>query len=101
LSDNGINVTQVLKIHEGRPNIADKIIDGEIQLVINTPVGKKSQTDDSYIRKAAIKYKIAYITTLAAASASAKGIADRRKGEAEVKSLQSYQADIKKSTSLI
>ncbi|GAF79883.1 unnamed protein product, partial [marine sediment metagenome] len=54
----------------------------------------KSQYDDSYIRKAAIKYKIPYITTLAAAAASAKGIADRRKGKADVKSVQSYHADI-------
>ncbi|MFA6470714.1 MAG: carbamoyl-phosphate synthase large subunit [Candidatus Latescibacterota bacterium] len=96
LSDNGIHAVKVLKIHEGRPNIVDKIIDGEIQLVINTPIGKKSQYDDSYIRKAAIKYKIPYITTLAAAAASAKGIADRKKGEADVKSVQSYHADMNK-----
>jgi len=94
LSDNGIQAAHVLKIHEGRPNIADKIIDGEIQLVVNTPIGKKSQYDDSYIRKTAIKYKIPYITTLAAAAASAKGIADRKKGKTDVKSVQSYHADI-------
>jgi carbamoyl-phosphate synthase large subunit len=97
LSDDGIPSLQVLKIHEGRPNIVDKIIDGEIQLVINTPIGKKSQTDDSYIRKNAIKYKIPYITTLAAAKASAKGIAARKKGEADVKSVQAYHTDIGKS----
>ena len=94
LSDNGIQATHVLKIHEGRPNIVDKIIDKEIQLIINTPIGKKSQFDDSYIRKAAIKYKIPYITTLAAAAASVKGIAERKKGKADVKSVQSYHADI-------
>ncbi|MFC1608011.1 carbamoyl-phosphate synthase large subunit [Candidatus Latescibacterota bacterium] len=93
-SDNGIQATHVLKIHEGRPNISDKIIDGEIQLVINTPIGKKSQYDDSYIRKAAIKYKIPYITTIAAAAASVNGIADRKEGKADVKSVQSYHADI-------
>jgi carbamoyl-phosphate synthase large subunit len=93
--ENGIQSTHILKIHEGRPNIADKIIDGEIQLVINTPIGKKSQYDDSYIRKAAIKYKIPYITTLAAAAFSVKGIADRKRGNADVKSVQSYHADIK------
>ncbi len=93
--ENGIQSSHILKIHEGRPNIADKIIDGEIQLVINTPIGKKSQYDDSYIRKTAIKHKIPYITTLAAAAFSVKGIADRKKGNAEVKSVQSYHADIK------
>ena len=63
------------KMHEGRPNIADAIKNGEIQLVINTPAGKASKADDSYIRKAAIRYKVPYITTMAAALAAAKGIA--------------------------
>lgn len=61
------------KIYEGRPNIDDAIKNKEIQLVINTPIGKASQYDDSYIRKAAIRYKVPYITTIAAASAAAKG----------------------------
>ena len=81
-------------MHEGRPNIVDGIMNKEIQLVINTPIGKRGQYDDSYIRKAAIKYKIPYITTLAAAIASAKGIAASRKGYGGVKSLQSYHGDI-------
>jgi carbamoyl-phosphate synthase large subunit len=84
----------ILKMHEGRPNIVDAIKNGEIQLVVNTPEGKLSQYDDSYIRKTAIKYKVPYITTLAAASAAAKGIAASREGKREVKSLQSYHADI-------
>jgi carbamoyl-phosphate synthase large subunit len=92
--ESGIAATQILKVHEGRPNIADKIIDGEIHLVVNTPIGKKSQHDDSYIRKAAIKHKIPYITTLAAAAASVTGIADRKNGNADVKSVQAYHADI-------
>ncbi|MFC1490677.1 carbamoyl-phosphate synthase large subunit, partial [Candidatus Latescibacterota bacterium] len=94
-TENGINSAHILKVHEGRPNITDKIIDGEIQLVINTPIGKKSQYDDSYIRKTAIKHKIPYITTLAAAAISAKGIVARKKGSFEVKSMQEYHADIK------
>jgi len=94
LCENGIKAAHVLKMHEGRPNIVDKITNGEIQLILNTPIGKASQFDDSYIRKAAIKYKIPYMTTLAAAAASAKGIADRKKGKTEVRSLQSYHADI-------
>jgi carbamoyl-phosphate synthase large subunit len=95
LSDNGIESDLILKLQEGRPNIVDSITNGEIQLVINTPSGKLSQYDDSYIRKAAIQYKVPYITTLAAAMAAAKGIAAYRQGDAGVKSLQEYHADIK------
>ncbi len=64
-------------------------------MVINTPSGKLSQYDDSYIRKAAIKYKVPYITTLAAANAAAKGIAAYRQVKAGVKSLQKYHSKIK------
>ncbi|MDD1723298.1 MAG: carbamoyl-phosphate synthase large subunit, partial [Methanothrix sp.] len=81
LADNGIRSDLILKLHEGRPNIDDAIKNGQIQLVINTPIGKASQYDDSYIRKAAIKYKVPYITTIAAASAAAKGIAAFKKGK--------------------
>jgi carbamoyl-phosphate synthase large subunit len=95
LAEHGVTSESILKIYEGRPNVSDAIKNGEIQLVINTPIGKLSQYDDSYIRKAAIKYKIPYITTLAAASAAAKGIAAYRKGKVGVRSLQSYHADIK------
>ena len=83
-------------MHEGRPNIADAITNGEIQLVINTPAGKLSQYDDSYIRKSAIKFRIPYITTLAAAVAAAKGIAASREGGGELRSLQEYHARIEK-----
>jgi carbamoyl-phosphate synthase large subunit len=95
LSQQGIESELILKMHEGRPNIVDGIKNGEIQLVINTPVGRLSIYDDSYIRKAAIKFKIPYITTTAAAIAAAKGIAAFRKGHGRAKSLQSYHADIK------
>jgi carbamoyl-phosphate synthase large subunit len=95
LSQNGINVEQILKMHQGRPNIVDAIKNGEIQLVINTPVGRMSTHDDSYIRKTAIKYKLPYITTTAAAAAAVKGIAEARNGTAPVRSLQSYHAGIK------
>jgi carbamoyl-phosphate synthase large subunit len=81
-------------LHEGRPNIVDGIKNKEIQLVINTPSGKLSIYNDSYIRKAAIKYKIPYITTLAAAIAAAKGIASYRKGKGSIRSLQNYHEDI-------
>ncbi|MGD0624449.1 MAG: carbamoyl-phosphate synthase large subunit, partial [Thermodesulfobacteriota bacterium] len=95
LSQQGIESELILKMHEGRPNIVDGIKNGEIQLVINTPVGRLSIYDDSYIRKAAIKFKIPYITTTAAAVAAAKGIAAFRKGHGRAKSLQRYHADIK------
>ncbi|MFC1870437.1 carbamoyl-phosphate synthase large subunit [Chloroflexota bacterium] len=95
LSSQGIAATKILKEHEGRPNITDAIKNKEIQLVINTPVGKLSMYDDSYIRKAAIKYKVPYITTLAAAMAAAKGIAAYCEGKSDVRSLHKYHADIK------
>jgi carbamoyl-phosphate synthase large subunit len=95
LTENNIQSEPILKLHEGRPNIVDSIKNGEIQLVINTPSGKLSQHDDSYIRKAAIKYKIPYITTLAAALAAAKGITSVRKGHGKVTSLQEYHSQIK------
>ena len=95
LSDQGINSDLALKMHEGRPNILDAVKNGEIHLIINTPSGKLSQYDDSYIRKAAIQYKVPYITTLTAAAAAAKGIAAYRRGKAGVKALQDYHADIK------
>jgi carbamoyl-phosphate synthase large subunit len=92
---NGIAAERILKMHEGRPNIVDAIKNGEIQLVINTPAGRLSKYDDSYIRKAAIKYKIPYITTVAAAVAAVKGIEACRQGHGRAKSLQSYHAEIK------
>jgi carbamoyl-phosphate synthase large subunit len=74
LASRGINADFILKKREGRPNILDAIKKGDIQLVVNTPSGKFSQYDDSYIRKAAIQYKVSYIiTTLAATSAAAQG----------------------------
>jgi carbamoyl-phosphate synthase large subunit len=94
LSENGIQSEHILKMHEGRPNIVDGIKNKEIQLVINTPSGKLSKYDDSYIRKAAIKYKVPYITTLAAALAAARGIAAYRQGKDSVRSLQEYHAGI-------
>lgn len=94
LRQNGIAARPIRKLHEGRPHIADAIKNGEIQLVVNTPSGKLSVHDDSYIRKAAIKYKIPYITTTAAAIATAKGMAAVRRGRGPVKSLQQYHAGI-------
>ena len=94
LADHGIQSEPIRKMHEGRPNIVDGIKNHEIQLIINTPSGRLSKHDDSYIRKAAIKFKVPYITTTAAAVAAARGIAACRKGHGRVKSLQRYHEDI-------
>ncbi len=95
LTECGIDSSSILKMHEGRPNIVDGIKNNEIQLVVNTPSGKLSKHDDSYIRKAAIKYKVPYITTIAAALAATRGIAKVREGHGGVKSLQNYHLDIR------
>jgi carbamoyl-phosphate synthase large subunit len=94
LSEHDIQSELILKMHEGRPNIVDGIKNKEIHLVINTPSGKLSKYDDSYIRKAAIKYKVPHITTLAAALAAARGIAAYLQGKDSVRSLQEYHAGI-------
>ncbi|MCX7825889.1 MAG: carbamoyl-phosphate synthase large subunit, partial [Verrucomicrobiae bacterium] len=94
-AEHGIKSEQINKTNQGRPDIVDAIKNGDIQLIINTPAGKSSQHDDSYIRKNAIKHKIPYITTIAAALAAAKGIGAVQKGRADVKSLQAYHQDVK------
>jgi len=97
LKQHGIESALIKKIHEGRPNIVDGIMNKEIDLVINTRDGKRSSHDDAYIRKNAIKYRIPYITTPAAALASAQGIAAYKANLGhvlEVKSLQEYHKNI-------
>ena len=95
LQEHGIESTFINKVKDGRPNIIDAIKNDEINLVINTPKGKFSEMDDSYIRKQAIRHKILYITTTTAALAATKGIAARNSSETDVKSLQEYHADFK------
>jgi len=95
LTEHGIVSDPILKMHEGRPNIVDGVKNREIHLIINTPSGKLSQYDDSYIRKAAIQYKVPYITTIAAAIAAVRGITAFRRGHGQVRSLQSYHQDIR------
>ncbi|MDX1283582.1 MAG: carbamoyl-phosphate synthase large subunit [Draconibacterium sp.] len=94
LAEHGIEAESIKKVHEGRPNIVDAIKNGDIDIVINTPAGKMSEYDDSYIRKNAIKHKIPYITTTSAALASTEGIKDRRNGAYKVKSIQDYHKSI-------
>jgi len=94
LEENGIESTRVKKLHEGRPNIADAIKNKEINLIINTPVGRSGKHDDSYIRMRAIQYKIPYITSLTAAEASIEGIKCTRESKGQPKSLQDYYKDL-------
>jgi carbamoyl-phosphate synthase large subunit len=94
LEEHGISSRFINKIYENRPNITDALVNGEIDLVINTPAGKLSEYDDSYIRKTAIKYNVPYITTTAAAFAATQGIKERRNGAYLVKSLQQYHREI-------
>ena len=96
IHDAGIPATRVNKLYEGRPNILDMITNGQIQLIVNSPVGKDSIHDDSYLRKAAIKGKIPYMTTIAAAKATASGIRYvKEHGRGEVHSLQSLHSEIR------
>ena len=92
----GIPVERVNKIYEGQPNIEDWIINGKIQLIVNTPAGKTAAHDDSYLRKGTIKHRVTYITTMVAAKAAAEGISQMNKhGNSEVLSLQEWHALIK------
>ena len=96
LQSEGLEVQMVKKLKEGRPNIFDLITNGDIDLVINTPVGQERQEDDSYLRKAAIKAKVPYMTTVAAAKATVSGLKSMRKpGCGAVRSLQELHAAIR------
>ncbi len=95
ITESGIPAEKVKKLHEGRPNILDAITNGDYQLIVNSPAGKESVHDDSYLRKAAIKGKIPYMTTMAAAKATAEGIRYiKHHGDSDVKSLQELHAEI-------
>ena len=95
IAEAGIPAEKIKKLYEGRPNITDAMTNGKIDLIINTPAGADSLHDDSYIRKAAIKHRVTYITTMAAAKASVEGIkAKKQNGCLEVKSLQAHHGDI-------
>lgn len=95
LATHGIASDSIQKVHQGRPNIVDAITNGNIHLVVNTPIGRLGRHDDSYIRKAAIKYRVPYVTTLSAALASAKGISASQTQRGQVKSLQTYHEELR------
>ncbi len=92
----GIPAEKIFKLYQGRPNILDAVTNGQIDIIVNTPIDKKSVNDDSYIRKAAIKAKICYVTTMAAAKATIAGIREIKNNKAVgVKSLQEFHKDIR------
>ncbi|MDF9826172.1 carbamoyl-phosphate synthase large subunit [Ereboglobus sp. PH5-10] len=97
LAEHDIAADLAIKIGEGRPDIPDDIKNGLVQFIVNSPISKRaSKKDDSYIRKAAIKHRVPYMTTLAAAHAAAKGIAVKIKNPTRpIYSLQEYHANIK------
>lgn len=90
----GIPCKSIHKLQQGRPNVLDAITNHEVTIVINSPVGKKGADDDSYIRKAAIKARISYVTTMAAAKATVEGIRARKDCEPTLKSLQEFHKEI-------
>ncbi len=96
LKAQGIETVEINKIPEGRPNIADAIKNKDLQLIINTPVGKSSKYDDSFIRKMAIQHKIPYVTSMMAAEASVEGIDAAQKGNIAPRSLQDYYQELDK-----
>ena len=96
ITEAGIPAKKVKKLSEGRPCILDIINNKEVSLIVNTPAGKDALSDDSYLRKAAIKAKIPYMTTMAAAKATADGLLYMKaNAESEVKSIQELHAEIK------
>jgi len=99
LKRSGIESVVLKKLHEGRPNLADAIKNGDIHLIINTPIGRSSKYDDSYIRLMAIQQKIPYITSMAAAIASVEGIENAQTEKISVKSIQNYHKEIDQSVS--
>ena len=99
LKENGIDALEVKKLHEGRPNIVDMCTNGELDIIVNTPADKNEIHDDSYLRKSAIKNKIPYMTTMAAAKAASEGILAVKGGERkETMSLQEWHGRIREVT---
>jgi carbamoyl-phosphate synthase large subunit len=88
----GIPAQRVFKVHEGRPNCLDMIVNRDVQLLINTPMGKHAQLDDYLLRQAAIVHRVSYTTTMSAANAASDAILSLRSRHSSVKSLQEWQA---------
>ena len=94
LRGRGVPARAILKVHEGRPNCYDLLVNGDVQLLINTPLGKHSQIDDYLLRQGAIVHRVSYTTTMSAASAASDAILALKSREASVRSLQEWQSQI-------
>jgi carbamoyl-phosphate synthase large subunit len=94
LRGRGVPARAVLKVHEGRPNCYDLLVNGDVQLLINTPLGKHSQIDDYRLRQGAIVHRVSYTTTMSAASAASDAILALKSRETSVRSLQEWQSQI-------
>ena len=90
----GILAKTVFKVHEGRPNCLDMIVNRDVQLLINTPMGKHAQLDDYLLRQAAIVHRVSYTTTMSAASAACDAILSLKSRQSRVRSLQEWQSDL-------
>jgi len=90
----GIPVDEVRKVHEGRPNIVDAIVNGEVQMVINTPFGRETRSDGYHIRTAAVEHGVTNVTTLAAAQASVQAIEAIRNGTLDARALQDFDRSV-------
>ena len=95
LRGRGIQTKEVFKVHEGRPHGIDLIVNGDIQLLINTPLGKHAQRDDYTLRQAAIANRVSYITTLSAATAALNAILAMRSRTPAIRSLQEWHEDLR------
>ena len=100
LNGRGIPVERVLKVHEGRPNALDLIVNGEVHLLINTPLGKHAQKDDYTLRQGAIAHAVPYTTTLSAASAACDAIVSLRSRGSAVRSVQDWHAVLRESAAV-
>ena len=94
LAEAGLTVTPVLKVHEGRPNIEDQIRSGDVQLVINTPIGRQAAHDDRYLRRAALDYSVPTLTTLAGARSAVEGIEALQSRSIDIHALQDVHAGV-------
>jgi carbamoyl-phosphate synthase large subunit len=90
LAEAGIPAQTVLKVHEGRPHVIDLLLSGQVQLLINTPLGKLTQQDDYRLRRAALQHRVPYTTTMSAANAACDAITALKQHEREVRSLQEW-----------
>ncbi len=97
LKENGIDVEVIPKISEGRPNVIDEIINRRIDLIINTPKGKRERSEGYLIRRTAVDFGIPYITTIAGAIAAVRGIEAVKKAKMTIKSIQEYHKEVEGS----